>query len=195
MAAEKSFTEGNDRNMNAGRGERGSSIPNDLPDNRKDEEKLQPEETFIDLPDVKDIPGQEFVHTAPLGELADTTIASDDEEGRGVFDLDDSEDFTPGNDGDVRADERQALRDTNYMPTRDEDNLRQARMDNVDFDGDPLNERSFGEGQELSGADLDTGDMPDETRTDAMGQGDEENKMYSVDDTDREEPGENRSGA
>ena len=181
--------------MNAGRGERGSSIPNDLPDNRKDEEKLQPEETFIDLPDVKDIPGQEFVHTAPLGELADTTIASDDEEGRGVFDLDDSEDFTPGNDGDVRADERQALRDTNYMPTRDEDNLRQARMDNVDFDGDPLNERSFGEGQELSGADLDTGDMPDETRTDAMGQGDEENKMYSVDDTDREEPGENRSGA
>lgn len=193
MANERNKNNDNVRQPNAGAGERHSSVPNDLPDNRKDEERLQGEEGFIDLPDVKDIPGQEFVHTAPLGELADTTISSDDEEGRGVFDLDDSEDFTSGTEGDVRPDERAALRDTTYMPTRDEDRLRQARMDNVDFEGDPLNEKGFG--QELSGADLDTGDMRDETRTDAMGQGDEENKHYSVEDTDRDQPNENRTGA
>jgi hypothetical protein len=53
----------------------------DVHDNAHDEARLQPEETTIDLPDVQDIPGQEFVHAPPLGELGDTTISSDDEEG------------------------------------------------------------------------------------------------------------------
>lgn len=57
----------------------------DLPDSPHDAERLKPEETILDLPDVKDIPGQEFVHTAPLGMLADTTISSADEEGEGLF--------------------------------------------------------------------------------------------------------------
>lgn len=193
--AEERNKPASERDTKTNRLEGQSSVPNDLPDSPQDREKLQPEETFIDLPDVKDIPGQEFVHALNIGEMADTTVASDDEEGVGVFDLDDSEDLTPGNEGDVRRDEREALRDTTYMPTRDEDNLRQARMDNVDFEGEPLNEGSFGQGQSLSGADLDTGDMPDETRTDAMGQGDEENKHYSQEDTDTDQPNENRTGA
>ena len=194
MADERN-TSGNERDNTRNRLENQSSIPGDLPDSPEDREKLRTEETTIDLPDVKDIPGQEFINVPHIGEMADTTIASDDEEGVGVFDLDDSEDFTPGNDGDVRPDEREALRDTTYMPTKDEDRLRQARMDNVDFEGEPLNEASFGEGQSLSGADLDTGDMPDETRSEAMGQGDEENKHYSVEDTDTDQPNENRTGA
>jgi hypothetical protein len=172
-----------------------SSVPGDLPDSPQDRDKLRTEETTIDLPDVKDIPGQEFVNVPTIGEMADTTAASDDEEGVGVFDLDDSEDFTAGTEGDVRRDEREALRDTTYMPTRDEDRLRQARMDNVDFEGEPLNEGSFGEGQMLSATDLDSGEMPDETRTEAMGQGDEENKFYSQDDTDATQSNENRTGA
>ena len=194
MADERN-TSGNERDNTRNRLENQSSIPGDLPDSPEDREKLRTEETTIDLPDVKDIPGQEFINVPHIGEMADTTIASDDEEGVGVFDLDDSEDFTPGNEGDVRPDEREALRDTTYMPTKDEDRLRQARMDNVDFEGEPLNEASFGEGQSLSGADLDTGDMPDETRSEAMGQGDEENKHYSVEDTDTDQPNENRTGA
>ena len=40
----------------------------------------------MDLPDVEDIPGQEHVQAPRLGELADTTIASADEEGDDVFD-------------------------------------------------------------------------------------------------------------
>lgn len=64
---------------------RTSRVQSDLPDSPHDAERLKSEETTIDLPDVKDIPGQEFVHVAPLGELADTTISSADEEGDGLF--------------------------------------------------------------------------------------------------------------
>lgn len=59
-----------------------SQIPNDddLTDSASDRERLLPEEVTIDLPDVSDIPGQEHIHVPPLGDLADTTISSDDEE-------------------------------------------------------------------------------------------------------------------
>ncbi|HEX6914062.1 MAG TPA: hypothetical protein VF145_02395 [Chitinophagaceae bacterium] len=63
----------------------------DLQDSPRDEARLQPDEATIDLPDVKDIPGQEFVHPPSLGELADTTIASDDEEGVSIFGRDNEE--------------------------------------------------------------------------------------------------------
>jgi hypothetical protein len=175
----------NSRDMSANRLERNSSSPNDLPDSKEDREKLQPEETFIDLPDVKDIPGQEFVNAPPVGSLGDTTISSADEEGRNVFDRDDSEDLRRTGDGaDVNRNEREALERIDYMPTTDEDNLQNARMDNVDFQNEPLNERSFGE--ERSGRDLDVPGNTDETRTDSMGQGDEENKYYSLGSADND---------
>jgi len=63
----------------------------DLPDSPHDIERMQSEETTLDLPDVKDIPGQEHIHVPPLGELADTTISSDDEEGKGIWDDADDE--------------------------------------------------------------------------------------------------------
>ena len=142
-----------DRDSTSNRFEQRSSIPNDLPDNERDEKELQPEETTIELPDVKDIPGQEFVHNPSLDALGDTTIASDDEEGTRIFDQDDVESSTSGSDSNVSKNERTALSDITYMPTRDEDNLRRATMDNTDFQGEPLNERSFGE--ERNGNDLD----------------------------------------
>ena len=71
----------NPRDLLSSKIERESSAPNDLPDSPEDSKRLEPEETYIDLPDVKDIPGQEFVHAPPLGELGDTTISSEDEEG------------------------------------------------------------------------------------------------------------------
>jgi hypothetical protein len=63
----------------------------DLPDSDWDKERLQPNETTIDLPDVKDIPGQEFVNAPPLGMLADTTISSAGEEGDELFDDDEDQ--------------------------------------------------------------------------------------------------------
>src|SRR6476469_7642076 len=146
------------RDFASNRGERASSAPNDLPDSENDQEKLKPEETIIDLPDVKDIPGQEFVNVPSLDAIGDTTISSADEEGENVFDSDDDENFPRGTEADVNRDERRTLAQSDYMPTRDEDNLQQARMDNVDFQGESLNERGFGE--ERSGRDL---DVPDES--------------------------------
>jgi hypothetical protein len=178
MEQDRNTAGGTERDPNNNRLEGQSSRPGDLPDSDADRSKLEGEETYIELPDVKDIPGQEFVNAPPLGALGDTTIASDDEEGVGVFDLDDSEDFTEGTAADVSKDERRALADSEYMPTRDENQLRQANMDNADFQNDSLNEKSFGE--ERSGRDLDIPEQTDETRTDAMGQGDEENKFYSL---------------
>jgi hypothetical protein len=170
---------------NRSRGDKTSNNPArdkmDLTDPERDQERLKPEETIIELPDVKDIPGQEFVQAPPLGMLADTTISSADEEGEGLFDDDeeDETDIVMGTEADISDDERKTLeRNEDYMPTRDEAYLQQASMDDTDFEGEALNERSFGE--ERSGTDLDIPDNIDETETDAMGQGDEENKHYSL---------------
>jgi hypothetical protein len=83
-----------------------------------------------------------------------------------------------GTDADVSDDERRTLEDASYMPTQDADNLRTARLDNTDFDGEALNEESFGDRK--SGSGLDIPDETDETFTDALGQGDEENKYFSL---------------
>jgi len=149
--------------------EQNSSVPNDLPDSPEDQEKLKGTEVVMDLPDVKDIPGQEFVNAPPLGGLADTTISSADEEGEGIFG--DEENTDRDTDFDVKPDELHALERIDYMPTTDEDNLVRASMDSVDFDGEPLNEKGFGEkpGDTVDGSDLDMNTEGDETRTSSMG--------------------------
>ena len=68
------------------------NLTTDLPDSERDKEELKQEETTIDLPDVKDIPGQENIHVPDLREMADITIASDDEEGVGIFDDENNKD-------------------------------------------------------------------------------------------------------
>lgn len=112
-------------------------------------------------------------------------------------DLDEEDlNFKPGTEADVTPEERTALENIS-MPTRDEDNLRRAALDNTDFDGEELNEDSFGE--VISSADLDIPEETDETMTTAMEQGDEENKYYSLggdrQDQNEEDPysGPNRS--
>ena len=61
----------------------------DLQDSEKDMAEMKSEPVTIDLPDVKDIPGQENIVPASLGELADVTMSSADEEGDELFDEDD----------------------------------------------------------------------------------------------------------
>jgi hypothetical protein len=183
MAINNENTERGDRDMTNNRLEGRSSLPGDLPDSKEDSEKLGSEETFIDLPDVKDIPGQEFVNAPPLGSLGDTTIASDDEEGVGVFGRED-EASNRGTDFNVSRDERAALEDSEYMPTRDENNLRRARMDNTDFQNEPLNEKSFGE--ETSGEDLDVANESEDINEGDEDYDDEENQNYSLGSSDND---------
>ncbi|HEX6914739.1 MAG TPA: hypothetical protein VF145_05835 [Chitinophagaceae bacterium] len=85
-----------------------------------------------------------------------------------------------GTEADVTAEERMMLEDDMYYPTQDEDRLRQARLDDTDFDGEKLNEESFGAGQAESGADLDMDSVEANPEDDALGQGDEENQYWSL---------------
>ena len=171
-----------------------STSKSDLTDPPRDQERLRSEEVTIDLPEVKDIPGQEHVHVPPLGELADTTISSDDEEGTGLLDeLNGEEDdslIKTGTDTDITAAERETLeRSDNYTPTRDEENLQRASMDNKDFEGDALNESSFG--SERTGSDLDTSGIDEDDANEEIGEEDEENNQYSL-GSDRNEQNEER---
>lgn len=150
----------------------------DIEDSPQDEKKMQREETEMSLPDVSDIPGQEHIHVPPLGELADTTISSDDEEGKGI--LDDEEDEEDINsESDVTEEERQDLEaSANATPgDEDADRLRRASLDSTDDDGDPLNEGSFGD--ETSGADLDVPGTELDDESEDIGAEDEENNTYS----------------
>jgi len=152
--------------------------PGDLEDSRDDINHMQPEETTIDLPDVKDIPGQEHIHPMPAGEMADTTISSADEEGKGIAGLDDEEDELD-NESNVTSEEKDLLSQSSVsMATPDDQQLKQAALDNVDEEGEPLNEKI-----DQSGSDL---DVPG-TAEDGSSEDDEENSQFSLNDDKEDE--------
>jgi hypothetical protein len=140
----------------------------------------------IDLPDVKDIPGQEHVRPPRLNELADTTPSSADEEGDDVLDQDEDELVGPGSN--VSAAERKALANVDDREAGTEDEvLDEAALDNTDDDGDPLNEEGF-DNDDVSGDDLDVPGSEEDDADEEIGEEDEENNDYSLsdnnDDTD-----------
>ncbi len=151
----------------------------DLPDSEKDKKELKTESTTFDLPDVKDIPGQEYITPAPMGELADETISSSDEEGDSIFDDDIDEDIEESSDSNVSEEEKNDLRrSANDMPTEDDINLRRAALDNTDEDGTPLNESSFK--NNITGTGLDVPGAENDDENEAIGEEDEENNEYSL---------------
>lgn len=91
-----------------------------------------------------------------------------------------------GTEADVTAEEKAMLEDDMYYPTQDEDRLRQARLDDTDFDGEKLNESSFGSGQAESGDDLDMDVSAEETLNDSIGEEDEENQYFSLGDDEND---------
>ena len=144
----------------------------DLQDSEKDEQKMQPEETTIDLPDVKEIPGQEHVRPPVLKEFADVTISSDDEEGKGLFD--DEPEFDESTN--VTASEKALLQQSSQgSDSKDEKQLRDASLDKVDNEGDPLNERN-----DLAAEDLDVPGAEQDDSNEELGEEDEENNAYSL---------------
>src|SRR5687767_12959589 len=172
----RSYSEGPGKQENKGSAHARNQDINDSP---RDAEKLKPDETTIDLPDVRDIPGQEHIHVAPLGELADTTISSDDEEGAGVFE-DDEEDGTiivMGSESDIPGEDKAVLEtmDNLDVSEKDDEILVRALPDNVDSDGEKLNERI-----DVSGSDLDTSGVDEDDSDENIGEEDEENNQYSL---------------
>lgn len=150
----------------------------DIHDSEKDKEQLKPEESVIDLPDVEDIPGQANVKPPETNQETDLTIASDDEEGVGVFDEETDEDEVEVNDDtNVSRQERKLLKDTESLNNVDDEDLKRARLDDRDFDGEKLNERTPQDGKDL--------DVPGQEADDDnedIGEEDEENNEYSLGD-------------
>ncbi len=153
----------------------------DLRDSAHDRQRMMPEETTIDMPEVKDIPGQEHIHPPRIREMEDVTISSDDEEGKGVLDVLDNpsdEDITGTSDSNVSATETQLLAAAaDTMPTNDQYALQQAMVDQQDDDGDTLNEEI-----DQSGSDLDVPGSEDDDANEEIGEEDEENNLYSQSD-------------
>ena len=147
----------------------------DLPDSPRDKEELKSEKTTIDLPDVKDIPGQEFIHPPNLREYADTTISSADEEGDEIW----ADEGLTDNNSIVTNIEKKLLDDSaNDVLAKDEQRLRRAELDDTDDEGDPLNEKTLANA--VSGSDLDTSGIDEDDMDEEIGDEDEENDPYSL---------------
>ena len=160
----------------------------DLPDTPSDTEKMKPETVIMDMPEVKDIPGQENINVVPMGELADTTISSDDEEGKGILDYDeageeeeDDNDLTSDTSVNVSRQEKNLL-DEAGTAIPDDQQLKQAELDSEDDDGEPLNEGNSGNSN--SGQDLDVPGAEEDDENEEIGEEDEENNDYSLGDTE-----------
>lgn len=138
----------------------------------------------IDLPEVKDIPGQEHIRPPRLGELSDNTASSADEEGDDVLESkEDDLGIVMGNDADVTPAEKAMLSNLDQRQADSEDLvLSEASLDNRDEDGTPLNEKGFG--RDLSGEDLDVPGADEDDDDEAIGEEDEENNEYSIDDNE-----------
>jgi len=120
-----------------------------------------------------------------MGELADTTIASDDEEGAGIPGFDEEED----DDSDVTSDtsinvsrQEKDLLDEAGTAIPDDQQLKQAELDSLDAEGDPLNEGGLSDSR--SGTDLDVPGAEADDANEEIGEEDEENNEYSEADSD-----------
>ncbi len=153
----------------------------DLPETKDDKKHLQPDEGTLDLPEVKDIPGQEHIHVPKMNEFADTTISSDDEEGKNIFD---NEDEIENSSSNVTKGEKKALKDAaeKNINIKDEQNLEQARLDTKDDEGESLNEKT-----DVSGHDLDVPGSEQDDANEEIGEEDEENNSYSLGNEDEDE--------
>lgn len=142
-----------------------------IPDKNREKTVPASEETSMELPEVKDIPGQEHIHVPPAGEMADATASSADEEGEGLFD--EEEDLEQEGEDNVSRQERQLLDDAANSDPDDEDEqrMREALPDDTDDDGEPLNE----------GDELDVPGSEDDDLAEDVGSEDEENNAFSID--------------
>ena len=147
-------------------------------DSPRDKEELREEPASIEIPDAHEILGQEDFTPAPLGEVADTTISSADEEGDEAFDENLDEQIMDSPDSNVSSEERETLSRTFDDMPGDDENLREAALDDRDDDGAPLNEESFK--NNISGSDLDVPGSELDDANEDIGEEDEENNEYSI---------------
>lgn len=131
-------------------------LRDDIQDSPEDQEKLKSEETTLDLPELKDIPGASRTLKNASLLPGDTTISSSDEEADGLLDDDDDEMTEENNmrdESNVSATEKKLLRDS-LDPSYDTDlPIHSISLDRKDNDGVLLNDS--GMDRDLFGEDLD----------------------------------------
>jgi hypothetical protein len=147
-------------------------------DSPHDREEMKERPSTIDIPDAHEIPGQEDFNPAPLGEVADTTISSAHEEGDETFAENLDEEIINSPDSNVSDEEQETLSRTFDDMPGDDENLREAALDNRDDDGAPLNEESFK--NNISSSDLDIPGSDADDDDEEIGEEDEENNDYSL---------------
>jgi hypothetical protein len=118
-----------------------SYMKSEFQDNEHDKALLKSETAIMDLPEVTDIPGQENITVMPLGEMADTTISSADEEGAGVLDFGDDDDDDIDDDDDFDDETLTGVDDENSVvidtgEEMDFDNEDEFLADDDDLDDD-----------------------------------------------------------
>lgn len=143
----------------------------------------------LDMPEVKDIPGQEHIRPPRIREMEDTTSSSSDEEGIGVTDelntehppinpVDNLINATPNPATDVTDEEKRLLERADRPISNDTENVQKLALDNTDGE-DPLNEgghpADMGEDLDVPGAELDDDN-------EEIGEEDEENNAYTKPD-------------
>ncbi|MES2648690.1 MAG: hypothetical protein V4717_17570 [Bacteroidota bacterium] len=156
-----------------------SYMKSEFPDSEHDRELLKSETTIMDLPEVKDIPGQENITVMPLGELADTTISSADEEGAGLLDFGDDDEDDIEDDDDF---------DDEVLTGVDEDNSVVIDTgDDEDFDTDDddilADDEDLDEDDDLDEEDDDEDDFPSASASNVADDDNIKDDMFSGDDT------------
>jgi hypothetical protein len=146
------------------------------------------EEIIIDMPEVKDIPGQEHIKPPHFGEMSDVTASSADEEGEGILDdlnREDDDDILTDEDDSVDADtnvsnlDKQMLAQADSPMSAETADVSSIGLDKVDEDGEELNEQA--DGLDM-GKDLDVPGSEDDDANEELGEEDEENNSYSARD-------------
>lgn len=143
--------------------------------------EIEPAFITMDMPEVKDIPGQEHIRPPRMQEMMDITASSADEEGEGILDhlnTGQNEDMLTDKTTNVSGAERDALKNAGGIETKEAKDRQGLRLDETDGDT-RLNEASdpedMGKDLDVPGAELDDND-------EAIGDEDEENNPYSLPD-------------
>jgi hypothetical protein len=142
--------------------------------------KSKPEnnkEIKIDMPEVKDIPGQEHVRPPRMREMEDTTASSAGEEGEGILDDLNEEDSLDidQTESNVTRTEKRLLKEADRPVSDETKDVKNAMVDKTDGE-EKLNEEGdtfdMGEDLDVPGSELDDED-------EELGEEDEENNSYS----------------
>jgi hypothetical protein len=132
-------------------------------------------ENTIDLPEVKDIPGQEHVRPPRIREMEDSTPSSSDEEATELLSEINEEEVDLDENSNVSDLERELLEKTDRPDNEETKDLEKLALD-TDEDGEELNEESnpadLGKDLDIPGSELDDDN-------EEIGEEDEENNSYS----------------